>query len=114
MALHFITRWRLPNVLTHATTYILAASPFLVGIIEQASPDALARYGLFGIVLAWFMFRAEKRLSGIEHKMGGLNKTMLIEIMSRPTTSVRAQRLCKDELRKIDPMLAQEFSTEEE
>ena len=92
--------------------YLLAAVPFVSGLIAQVEAESLARYGILGCVLAWFMFRADKRLGGIEHKMAGLNRTMLIEILSRPTTSEKAKQMCRDELKKVAPDLAAEFQGE--
>jgi hypothetical protein len=96
----------------NAVFQLLAFVPVLSQLGEGADVEALAKYGLLGVVLAWFMIKADKRLGGIEHKMVGLNRTMLIEILSRPTTSERSKQLCRDELRKIDPSLADEIESQ--
>jgi hypothetical protein len=90
---------------------ILGMLPLFTALVEGLDPDSVARYGLLGAVLGWFMLRADKRLAGIEHKMGGLQRTMLLEILSRPTTSVRARQLCQEELRKVAPELAEDVPT---
>ena len=96
-----------PNI----ASYIMAFIPFLSQLGDKLDPEQITRYGLLGCVLAWFMFRADRRLAGIEHKMGGLNRTMLIEILSRPTTSERAKIECRNELRKVAPNLADELDS---
>ncbi len=92
--------------------YVLAFVPALAELVGPVEPETFARYGLLGAVLAWFMVRADKRLGGIEHKMAGLNRTMLIEILSRPSTTERAKQACRDELRRVAPDLLAEFSGE--
>lgn len=99
-------------MLAHAGTYALAAIPTILAIIAQAEVQTVAQYGVLGGVLAWFMIRAEKLLTRIEHKIVGMNKTMLIWLLEAPTTSVLAKRMCKEELRKLDPEMANEMAGE--
>lgn len=87
---------------------VIGFVPFAAALLDKVEPDSLARYGLLGVVLWWFMLKADKRLAGIEHKMEGLNRTMLIEILSRSGTSLAARQMAVKELRKIDPALADE------
>ena len=87
----------------------LAFVPFVAALAEGVDVELMTRYGLLGIVLGWFMLRADKRLAGIEHKMGGLNRTMLIEILSRENVSKQAKAECRRELRKVAPDLAEEI-----
>lgn len=92
----------------------MAFVPLAVSMAEIADPALVEKYGILGLVLAWFMLRADKRLAGIEHKIGGLNRTMLIEILSRPSTGEKARQACREELRKVDPRLADEAEVERE
>lgn len=87
--------------------------PVVSAMVEGADPESIARYGILGAVLAWFMFRADKRLGGIEHKMTGLNRTLLIEILSRPGTSGIAKRAVREELRRVAPDLALDEEAEQ-
>jgi len=97
----------------HVGSILASFIPVVIATLEGADPESIAKYGVLGAVLAWFMFRADKRLGGIEHKMVGLNRTMLIEIMSRPGTSPAAQKLCREELRKVAPELSASIDDEQ-
>ena len=99
-------------MLSHGTIYLVASVPFLTAILAQAEVQAVAQYGVLGAVLAWFMLRSEKLLTRIEHKIVGMNKTMLIWLLEAPATSQTAKRMCREELRKLDPHLADEISGE--
>ena len=84
---------------------LIALLPAASAFMEGLDPDTVARYGLLGLVLGWFMLKADKRLSGIESKMEGIQRTMLLDILSRPATSDRAKLECERELRRIAPEL---------
>lgn len=92
---------------------VLSAAAFIPAVAQLAAKsdnlEPFAQYGLLGLILAWFMMKADKRLGGIEAKMVGLNRTMLIEVLSRPTTTERGKKMCREELRKIDPALVDEI-----
>ena len=90
-------------------TILIAFVPLFSELSGPFDTETVAKYGLLGCVLAWFMVRADKRLGGIEHGMNGLRRTMLIEIFSRPNTSERARLECKKEMRKVAPDLADEM-----
>ena len=86
--------------------------PFTVELIAQADTETLAKYGLLGVVLAWFMWRADKRLGNIEHKITGLNRTLLIEMLGRIHLTENARKLALRELQRTDPDAANEISGE--
>ena len=91
---------------------ILAFAPLLSAMTDGLDTDALSRYGLIGAVLLWFMTRVDKRLVGIESGVNGLKRAMMLDVLSRPTTSQRARTVCREELRQTDPELADEAGGE--
>lgn len=92
--------------------YFVASIPLALVLLAQAEVQSIAQYGVLGAVLAWFMVRSEKLLERIEHKIVGMNKTMLIWLLESQTTSPRAKTACKEELRKLDPHMADEIGGE--
>lgn len=99
--------------MTNLFAFVAGVAPFLASIAEGVDLDRLTVNSLLGLVLSWFMLRAEKHLSGIKHQMAGLNRTMLIEILSRPGTSPRARLEARRELHKEAPDLAREMGVDE-
>ncbi len=81
----------------------VAFSPLIGVALEAAEPETIARYGLAGAVIYFLMVKADKRLSGIEHKIVGVNRALLIELLSRPGTTPQGRRAAREELKKIDP-----------
>lgn len=96
-------------MLTNAGTFLILATPTIAALLAQAEVQSIAQYGVLGAVLAWFMLRAEKLLAGIEHKMIGMNKTMLIWLLESQNTTPKAKQACRAELRKLDPDMADEI-----
>jgi len=96
-------------MLSHGAIYLVASMPFLAAVLAQAEVQSVAQYGVLGAVLGWFMLRAEKLLQSIEHKIVGMNKTMLIWLLESQSTSPRAKQACREELRKLDPGMADEI-----
>lgn len=99
--------------MTHLFAFFVTAAPILASVAEGVDFDRLTVNGLLGLVLSWFMLRAEKHLAAIKHQMAGLNRTMLIEVISRPGTSDRARLEARRELRKEAPDLARELGLDE-
>lgn len=99
--------------MTHLFAVFVGLAPLLASVAEGVDFDRLTVNSLLGLVLSWFMLRAEKHLSGIKHQMAGLNRTMLIEVLSRPGISDRARREARRELNKEAPELAREMGFDE-
>lgn len=93
-------------------TVLLLTAAISTEVSTMFAPEALARYGLLGIVLGWFMLRTDKRLAGIEHKLTGLHRTMLIELLTRPNLPIAARSEVRRELRKSAPDVLAEFGGE--
>lgn len=85
-------------------------------IIAQAS-DALGggyagvlfAYGPMGIMLAWFALRAETRIDRVidrldylGHKINGMTRAMLAEIISRENHDSQARKIAEEMLRQND------------
>ncbi len=81
----------------------VAFAPMIGAAIEAAEPETFVKYGLLGTVIYFLMIKADKRLNGIEHKIGGLNRTLLIELLSRPGTTPQGKKAAREELKKLDP-----------
>lgn len=95
-----------------ALKFVANVSPVLAILLAQIETTGFANYGVLGVVLGWFMLRAEKWFARIYHQISSLNKTLLIDFLSRPGTSESARRLARTELRKMDPSLADEIEGE--
>lgn len=90
----------------------LVFSPALAAILAAVEDGGLERFGAYAIltgVLGWFMKVADSRLRGIEHGLNGMRRMMLIEILAR-SNDATVKRLCNEELRKVDPGLADEMA----
>lgn len=58
------------------------------------------QYGLAGVVIFFLMQKVDTRLGRIEHKLTGLNRTLLIELLSRESLSFQAKKMAEAELEK--------------
>jgi len=68
-------------------------------------PTALYTYGPMGIVLGWFMWRAEKifsKISDLGHRIDGLTKAMLMDLISRDNIGPHTKQLAREALAKIE------------
>lgn len=71
--------------------------------IVEANP--FAAYGLAGLVIAWFMYFTEKlrvELKGLAHRIDGLTRALLMDLMSRDTTGPHAKAMASEELRRLE------------
>jgi hypothetical protein len=73
----------------------------------QASVEAnpLAAYGLSGIVIAWlfwFFDKLRQEIKLLAHRIDGLTRAMLMDLMSRDSTGPHARELARQELDKIE------------
>jgi len=83
-------------------------TPEILAQLEDYKP--LLNYGLAGVFMAWLMWRVDGRLMSIEkainhnsHKMTGITRAMLIELVGRETTSVAAKAAAREELARFSP-----------
>lgn len=66
--------------------------------------DLLFAYGPMGIILAWFMFRAEKvaaKIGDLAHRIDGLTKALLIDMVERES-SPKVREYARETIAKID------------
>lgn len=70
---------------------------------------ALVIYGPMGIFCAWFMMRVEKLIGEVRtlsHRIEGITKAMLVDVMSRESSGENAREIARDMLAKIDDRTA--------
>lgn len=75
----------------------------ILSLLAQVDTSTVAQYGLPGIVLAWFMLRAEKRLGSIEDIVRDLTKSILLDVVSRPDASHSVREEAEKLMDKIRP-----------
>lgn len=74
----------------------------LIAQTGSESPLALLTvYGPMGVMLGWFMFRFERWMTKLNHKIDGLTRAMLITELGRENAAPHARELAKDMLDKI-------------
>lgn len=79
-------------------------------LAQVAGPEVnpmtlLVAYGPMGIMLAWFMWRFEamiKSFRGLSHQIEGMSKALLVEVMSRPSTTPATRQVATDMLADIE------------
>ena len=79
-------------------------------LIAQFSPEVtpmtlLVAYGPMGVMLAWFMWRFEtmiKAFRRLSHQIEGMTKAMLVDVMSRPSTSAPTRKVATDLLAEME------------
>jgi len=79
----------------------VAASPETVSV--------LLTYGPLGIILGWFMLRAEQKLEKIPaelrtlgHRLDGLTRALLADVISRDTGNHKAKEIAQKMLTEIE------------
>jgi hypothetical protein len=72
-------------------------------------PSMLVSYGPLGMMCLWFALRAETkidrvidRLDYLGHKINGMTRAMLAEIISRENHDSQARKIAEDMLRQND------------
>jgi hypothetical protein len=63
--------------------------------------DQLLNVGAIGVVLAWFMFRMERKLDRMSYEVNRLTRAVLLEIVSRPGVSRSGTREAEELLRDL-------------
>jgi hypothetical protein len=68
------------------------------------SPKDLVGYGALGIVSAWLMWRDRfvgSKLDTLAHRIDGMTRAMLIDVISRDTAGQNARSAAQEMLNKI-------------
>lgn len=76
------------------------------GIIKE-----LFNYGIAGIVIGYFMWRDKSigpKLETLSHRIDGLMRAMLIDVMSRDSSGEQARRFAQEMMAKIEQRDASE------
>lgn len=70
---------------------------------------ALLTYGPMGIMLVWLMWRVEERfekmadrLETLAHRINGMTRAMLADILSRDSSGAAARKIAEEMLTKMD------------
>lgn len=72
---------------------------------------ALFAYGPMGVMLCWFMLRAEKvfsRISDLGHRIDGLTKALLVDMVDRESAGEHVRQFAKEAIAKIDARASKE------
>jgi hypothetical protein len=73
--------------------------------LEALSPQMLFAYGPMGIVLAWFMWRAERgfaKIADLAHRIDGLTKALLVDMVERDNAGLHVREYAAETIAKID------------
>lgn len=72
-------------------------------IIAQTGGDGVSglyAYGPMGAVLAWFMFRSERAMNRLSHKIDGMTRAILVDTLSRDNCGPATRKLAQQMLDK--------------
>lgn len=72
--------------------------PYIIAQLDDLKP--WFQYGLAGVIIAYLMVRVDGRLAKIDHRLVGLQRTMLLELLSRENLSHKARNMASSELKK--------------
>ena len=79
-------------------------------VAEFASENSmLIQYGGLGCVLVWFMVRGERvfsKLSDLSHRIDGLTKALLVDMIEKDHTSISVKKYAKETIARIDARAA--------
>lgn len=64
-------------------------------------PTVFAQYGLLGIILAWFMWRLERKLDSIATVINDFTVASLLETLSRETLSDHLRSQATEILKRV-------------
>lgn len=80
-----------------------------IGADISAPPSGLYVYGPMGIILTWFMWRYESRNEGLRkdirvlsHRIDGMSKALLVDVISRDTKGGAAKKFAEDMLSRME------------
>lgn len=76
-------------------------------LMAQAAIEAnpLASLGIAGVVIGWMMWFFDKlrqEIKGLAHRIDGLTRALLMDLVSRDTTGPHAREMAREELSKIE------------
>jgi hypothetical protein len=78
-------------------------------ILDQAAAidpgSILISYGPMGVILGWFMLRAEKlvvEIRSLSHRIDGLTKALLMDLVSRDSVGIQTKTQARAEIAKIE------------
>lgn len=77
---------------------------FLATVDIAGLQASLLTYGPLGVITVWLMLREEKRdktIRDLSHRINGLSKALLVDILARPIDSTTRQ-LAKEMLEKVE------------
>ena len=69
------------------------------------SQPLLFAYGPLGIILAWFMLRAEKgfaKIGDLAHRIDGLTKALLVDMIERDSIGSTTRKYAVETIKRID------------
>lgn len=72
--------------------------------VDDAKPLLFA-YGPLGLIVAWFMLRAERgfdRVGDLAHRIDGLTRALLMDMIERAHTSETTKRYAEQMIAKIE------------
>lgn len=64
--------------------------------------SALISSGVAGVVLLWFMFRAETRFKGVERSVNRMSKSVLLLVVSMESANQATKEEARGLLREMD------------
>jgi hypothetical protein len=73
-------------------------------IAQVVSDNPLATFGLAGLVIAWFMWFVDKlrsELRSLAHRLDGLTRAILMDLLSRDDAGTQAKIMAQQELAKL-------------
>lgn len=74
-------------------------------IAQVAADNPLTSFGLAGIVIAWLFWFFDKlrgEIKMLAHRIDGMTRALLIDIISRDGIGVHAKVMAQQELEKIE------------
>lgn len=79
----------------------------MIHLLAQAVPEltltsALVIYGPMGGMLVWFMLTVTRSIKDLAHRIDGMTRAMLVDVISRDSTGVHARQTAHEMLAKIE------------
>lgn len=74
-------------------------------LAQVAVDNPLATFGLAGLVIGWMMIFIDKlrsELRTLSHRIDGMTRALLIDLISRDSIGPLAKQMAREELAKIE------------